>query len=220
MTTEKQLPATSLAINSMESLKQIAKVLSTSGVFGTTGKAEQDLALAATKILAGQEMGLPPFASMRHIHLVKGKTQIGYQLVAKMIRDSKRYDYKVKRLDENGCDLQFTEHGVIIGNYGFSKDDAAKAGLLNNENYKKFPRQMYFARAITGGANIYCPDVFGSGIEADDVQEATHVTVSEPVAVTTDQPPALPPPIEEEPTEVEPQPQPTAEPPAEGDAPW
>jgi hypothetical protein len=38
--------------------------------------------------------------------------------------------------------------------------DAAAAGLTNKDNWKKYPRNMLFARAISNGQKWYAPDVY------------------------------------------------------------
>lgn len=191
----KALPATvaaPLAINSFTDLQRMAKLLLTSGVFGPSG-GEQELALAATKILAGQELGIPPFAAMKNIHLVKGKAFLGYQIVGMLIKNSGKYDYRVKRLDAEGCVIEFYQGQRLLGENSFTKQDAAQAGLLNNDNYKKNPRNMFFARALTNGANFFCPDVFGgAGVEAEVEAEA----IDDVTPPQQSQALALPPPVE------------------------
>ena len=38
--------------------------------------------------------------------------------------------------------------------------DASAAGLTNKDNWKKYPRNMLFARAISNGQKWYAPDVY------------------------------------------------------------
>ena len=45
-----------------------------SNYFDAKGNGEQAIAQLATKILAGQEMGYGPFASVQGIHVIQGKT--------------------------------------------------------------------------------------------------------------------------------------------------
>ena len=39
-------------------------------------------------------------------------------------------------------------------------DDAKAAGLTSKDNWKKYPRNMLFARAISNGQKWYAPDVY------------------------------------------------------------
>ena len=68
------------------------------------------------------------------------------------------------RLDDAGCEIAFYERAggkaTELGRSSFTADDA-KAAQLGGENYKKFPRNMYFSRALTNGARWYTPEVFG-----------------------------------------------------------
>ena len=55
-----------------------------------------------------------------------------------------------------------------IGEYSFEEEDARTAGLLGKENWRKYPKNMYFARAISGAARTFCPDVFVGSVYTED----------------------------------------------------
>ncbi len=138
--------------NNFDVMQRVAKALAASGYF------ETDIAKAITKVMAGQELGLPPFASMSGIHVISGKPVLGANLIASLIKSHPRYNYRVKQMDEKAVVITFFENGEEIGTSSFTIEEARKAG---SKNLDKFPRNMLFARAISNGARWYCPDIFG-----------------------------------------------------------
>ena len=48
---------------------------------------------------------------------------------------------------------------LIGGTDEFTIKDAAKAGIVNKEVWKSYPRNMLFARAVSNGARLYCADI-------------------------------------------------------------
>ena len=62
--------------------------------------------------------------------------------------------------------------GKVIGTSAFSIDDAKKAGLAG-DNWRKYPRNMLFARAMSNGVKWYCPNVFGGPVYSPDELGAT-----------------------------------------------
>jgi hypothetical protein len=143
-------------------LQRLGSLLSASGYFSDA----RDMAQAAVKVMAGKELGLPPIASMMGINIIKGKIALGGNLLATCVRNH-GYDYRVKRLDASGCLLEFfskkdasgkREH---LGESSFDESDAKAAKLTGSDNYGKFPRNMYFNRAISNGVKWFCPEVTG-----------------------------------------------------------
>jgi hypothetical protein len=127
---------------------------------------------AMVKIMAGAEVGLPPFQSMSGIHIIVGKPVIGAGLIASKIKGSGKYDYKVIQNDEKACSLDFYQGKEKIGNSTFTMEDAKKA---QTKNLEKHPRNMLFARAISNGCKWYTPDVFGGPVyvpEEKDLMKA------------------------------------------------
>jgi hypothetical protein len=165
----------------------LAEVTAKSGFFADA----RDAAQAAVKILAGREMGFGPFQSMVGIHIVKGKPTLSANLIAAAIRRHSDYDYEVKHLDDLKCAIRYYRNKQPIGDSTFTMDDARRAGLANGDNWRKYPRNMLFARAMSNGARWYCPDVFGGPVytpdelgAAVDAEEGTVIQVSpEPVKV-------------------------------------
>jgi hypothetical protein len=144
----------------------LAKVLADSGLFADARGAAQ----AAVKILAGRELDLGPVASMTGVNVIKGRVTLSANLIAATIRRSGRYDYRVQHLDNQKCALEFLRDGAVIGTSTFSLEDARTAGLAGGDNWRKFPRNMLFARAMSNGAKWYCPDVFcGPVYTADEL---------------------------------------------------
>jgi hypothetical protein len=195
-----------ITIRSLDDLGRLSKVLAQSGFFSDTQSAAQ----VGVKVLAGIEMGFHPIAAMTGIHIVKGKVQIGANLLAAAIKRSEKYDYRVAkdldgnlRFNDKECVLVFyerrskTDEWIETGISSFNEADAKAAGT---QNIQKFPRNMYFARAMSNGVKWFCPDVF-LGISAytegeieeipeqgiptipDDVINVNSAQPDEPVAI-------------------------------------
>ncbi len=141
-------------------LLTLAELAFSSGYFPDVKSKAQ----AAMKMLAGQELSIGPIQSLREIYIVQGRTALGAGLIAARIKSSGKYDYRIIALTDSGCKLAFFEGGKQIGEREFDAEDAKKAELLGKGPWKTYPRNMYFARALTNGARFYCPDVFGGPI--------------------------------------------------------
>jgi hypothetical protein len=157
------------------------RILAASGLFGDVRGAAQ----AAVKVMAGREMGFGPIASMTGVHIIKGHVTISAHLMAAAVRRSRDYDYQVKRLTDAACEIDFSYKGTLAGTVTFSIEDARRAGLAQGDNWRKYPKNMLFARAMSNGARWYCPDVFaGPAYTPDelgaDVDGETLAMVSPP----------------------------------------
>ena len=156
------------ALTKQLDVMELGNVLSKSGYF----KDATDAAQAVVKVLAGQELGFGPVASMTGIHIIKGRVTLSANLIGAAVKRSGRYDYQVIRLDDAECTIDFYtgagDEVRKIGTSAFTIEDAKRAGLISGDNWKKYPRNMLFARALSNGAKWYCPDVFGGPVYTPD----------------------------------------------------
>lgn len=167
-------------------LYDVAKIFAASGLFNDVKSQAQ----AVVKIMAGRELGFGAFASMNGIHIISGKTAYSANLMAAAIKrhPSPRYDYRVIEHTETVCKIEFTQDGEAVGVSEFTIQDAAKAQVTNNQTWKKYPKNMLFARALSNGARWYCPDVFGAapympeeiGAQVDEDGDPVDAVVIEP----------------------------------------
>lgn len=143
--------------NQFDQLEKAATALQKSGYF----KDVQTQAQAIVKVMAGAELGLPPFASMSGIHIIQGKPVLGANVLATLVKNDPRYNYRVKVASDTECSLEWFEDGKPIGASGFTIKEAQAAGLTGKDNWKHYPSDMLFARAISRGARRFAPGVFG-----------------------------------------------------------
>lgn len=148
---------TNNAMISFNEAQQIATNFVKSGLFKDT----TDIAKATVKILAGAEFGIGPFAAMKGINIIQGSPAVGANLIASKIKTFGRYDYRVVRQNDLLCHLEIFDKGQSIGNSVFTMDDAQKAGLLSKDIWRKYPRNMLFARAVSNAHRWFCPEIFG-----------------------------------------------------------
>ena len=143
----------------------LGQVLKSSGFFVDVKEEAQ----AVAKILAGREIGIGPIASMTGIHIINGRMALGANVIAGRIKGSGRYDYRVREMTNERCEIEFFENyggkRETIGKSEFTLADARKA---QTKNIDKFPRNMLFARAISNGARWYTPDVFNGAVYTPD----------------------------------------------------
>lgn len=136
---EKQKPAadSQLVVKkqlSYAEIEQVGKAFVASGMFG--GDMDRT-SKAITKIMAGQELGLAPFASMRAVHVIEGNATLSANTMAGMVKSSGRYDYDIKKKELDGCTIDFYEirsgKRTKIGTETFDIDEARMASLLDPE---------------------------------------------------------------------------------------
>lgn len=147
-------------IRSIEDIRSIADVFYQSGLFSDVRSTAQ----AFVKIMAGNELGIGAFASMRNVYIIKGNTTLSAGLMASKVKAHPKYNYQIKHLDKKGCIISFFElfndKWEHVGDSSFDESDAQDAGLLNKDNWKCYAKNMYFSRALSNGVRLYCPDVF------------------------------------------------------------
>ena len=172
-----------------DGLQRAAMALKASGYFADVKSEAQ----AIVKVMAGSELGLPPFAAMSGIHIIQNKPVLGANVIATLVKNDPRYDYRIKQCDEKACVLTWIEDGEIVGEAGFTIQEAQAAGLTGKDNWKKWTSDMLFARAISrgarrfapgifGGAPVYTPDEMGADTDEDGYIDASSVVISEPTA--------------------------------------
>lgn len=145
----------------------LGEVFAKSGLFPDV----KTQASAVVKILAGKELGLTPFQSMASIYIVNGKLALTSQAMSSLIKKTKKYDYKVAKLDDTECSIDFYVEENKIGNSTFTFKDAAKAGLANKEVWKSYTKNMLFCRALSNGARWFMPDAICGYYMKEEIED-------------------------------------------------
>jgi len=183
-------------VNTLADARAVAETLALSNYFDAKGNNPVALAQIATKILAGREMGYGPFASVNGIHIIQGRPSVSANLMAAAVKASGRYDYRVRQMTADVCEIEFFERvdgrRESLGVSTFTKQDAAAA---KTQNMDKFARNMLFARAMSNGVKWFVPDVFngnavyvpeelGAEVDGDGnvIDTAARVIVEQPQA--------------------------------------
>jgi len=150
----------------------------------------QKVAQALVKIEAGRSLGLPPIVAMSEVHVIKGRPQVGAGALSMLVKASGKYDYDVVEITNERCVIRVvaTRSGVVLGESVFTMADAKQAGLDQEATYKKYPRNMLFARAMSNAVAWYCPDVTSGRVYTDgelDTAQVPHDT--EGYGITVDE---------------------------------
>lgn len=154
----------------LDDLNRWAKIFIASGIFKGEGDQQRQMAQAIIKIQYGQELGIPPYAAMDGIDVIDGRPAPNAGLTAALIKRTQRYDFSIITSTNNECVLEWVDGERIIGTSEFNYDDAEAAQLLTKANWRKYPSDMYFARALTRGARRFLPHIFlGSVYTAEEL---------------------------------------------------
>lgn len=163
---------------------QLARAFAESGYWKHVKVPAQAVVIMA----AGEELGLTPLASMQGITMIEGN--IGYRgnLIATLLRQHPRYEYKVLERTNEHCTLQFTidgeppEDDPDEGRVTYSVKDAERAELVKPRGgWVKNPRAMCFNRALTEGTRVHAPDLT-AGTPVYSTEEIEEV-ITEPLVV-------------------------------------
>ena len=144
---------------SLDDVRSMGEIFVKSGFF----KDARDASQAIVKILLGRELGLSPVIAMTSIHIVEGKPELSANLLASLVKQSARYDYRVRETSNTACTIDFIQDGEVVGESTFLIDDAKRARIYREGgSWTRYPKAMLFARAMSQGVRAHCPDV-GTG---------------------------------------------------------
>ena len=170
---------------------EIANAAHTSRRFGLSTPGE-----AAMKFLFCFENDLPLSAANTGLYIVNGHMAVQSNIIAAQLRRHPDYDYRIVKITDDGCTVEILRRAADgkfspEGQASFTQDDAKRAGLLDKDNYKNYPSDMYFARALGRAQRRFAPDVFSQPvytpeeIGSGDVIEGNWRPVPEAPAVKT-----------------------------------
>jgi len=139
----------------------LAQALAKSGWF----KDVKDVGDAIVKMAYGQELGIGPIASMTGIQIVQGKPELSANLMAALIKKSRRYTYRIREHTNEICVIEFFERvgqsWDSLGSVQFTIQEARAAGLANKDVWKNYAQDMLFARAMSRGFRRFCAELAG-----------------------------------------------------------
>lgn len=123
-------------------------------------------------ILAGQELGIPPMAALRGIHVVKGKPVLSADLMVGVVlgRGIARYFRCVEESPTSVTYETLREGAPEAQRCTWAIEDARRAGLVDG-NWQKYPRAMLKARCKAMLARDVYPDVLAGCYEEDEAHE-------------------------------------------------
>ena len=174
-----------LELRTMDEMGRFAQAAMASGYF----RDMKEAASGIIKVQWGAELGIGPVASLQGIHNIQGKLAMSGTLIASLIQRHPSCSYVVQEMSNDAVKLACYRDGKFIGPSEFTIEDAKAAQLLGNSTWKKYPRNMLFARAIANAARWYFADIFSGApvytpdeVEAgDDVLEVEALSISEVV---------------------------------------
>jgi hypothetical protein len=112
-------------------------------------------------LLAGQELGLDPFASLRSITIIKGTVTL-YAMAARGLLLREGHEIVFRDSTDHRCVVDSKRRGTDNWQrFEWNLDRARKAGLYPGDsrgNWARNPKAMLMARASSEGARYVAPD--------------------------------------------------------------
>jgi len=137
-------------------IKEIATALVKSGLMPPSVKSPE---AAAAVILKGWELGIPPMHALAHIVILQGKPGCSAELhLALLARGGVTFEWEKDGSGGEAC-IVFRRPNMKEVRGTFNRNDAKAAGLLGNQTWGKYEKNMLRARAITNGARMCAPDL-------------------------------------------------------------
>lgn len=172
MSNDKENRSLAIIPRTVDEVRALAKMFAQSALLppDLRGK-EPDVFVS---IMAGQELGLPPMAALRGVHVVKGKPVLSADTMVGIVLGSGLAEY-FSCIEETPESVTYetkrrgSPHSQVCT---WTIDDARNAGL-GGDNWKKYPRAMLKARCKAMLARDVYPDVLAGCYDPDEAREFT-----------------------------------------------
>ncbi len=145
-------------------------------------------------ILAGRDLGLSPVQSLRSIRPIQGKIECSADLQLGLFHRNGGKSRWLK-LDATGAELELSASWLSQPHVSkFGPEEAKRAELMSNANYRKYPQAMFRSRAITQGlkdigfligAGVYAPGELGGEVVVAEDGEVLPSTMAQQENITS-----------------------------------
>lgn len=190
-----------IQVDRFEFQQRRAKMFAKSKLFGIKETdPDEAIAQAMVRIELGESMGFSPAESLQGIYIINGQTAISSALrAARMAAAGYSWDIDWHRdLDGecHGCTLFLRFKGsqmvdregepvtvsflrrdaerMMTTMWGEARGEKKRVSILEKDNWKMSPANMYFARAVTNAQRFYAPHVLSANLpsieEVDDFE--------------------------------------------------
>jgi hypothetical protein len=152
----------------MQTLETLSKYAMQSKFFDKIGSQGGLLSI----MIYAKELGLPPMQCLfGGMHNINGKIELSAALMNSMIRRG-GHKLEILLLDNKACTLKGTrkDNGETYTET-FTMNDAETACLMSNPTWKKYPKNMLFARALKNLARVLFSDIIGPSYVEGEVSE-------------------------------------------------
>jgi 5'-3' exonuclease len=148
----------------------VANALYKSRLFGDFPNPEAILAI----VMTGRSLGMDTVASLRGFHLIKGKPSMSAQLIVGIVKRSPMCEYfrLVETTDKHAIWETKRRDEPSPTSMTYTIEDAARAGLVGNDQWKKRPRTMLQWRAGTELARAVYPDLVAGLYSVEEMEDA------------------------------------------------
>lgn len=162
------------ALITMDQIERMAEKVAKSGLFGVKTP-DQAFAL----MMLAQAEGLHPMVAARDYHIIEGKPSL-------------KADTKLGRFVQDGGSVVWVEYTdrVVSGKFSHPKtgtitvtwtiEMAQKAGLMNKQVWKSYPRAMLRARVIGEGVTTMAPWVAAGIITKEEAEDLDTIPLIDP----------------------------------------
>jgi hypothetical protein len=124
------------------------------------------------QILAGQELGLSPMASIRGVHIVQGKPVLSADTMVALIHGSGLCEY-FSCVEDTDARVTYETKRRGAPNpqrTSWSVEDTKRAGLNTKDNWRLYPRSMMKARCKAILARDVYPDVLAGCYDENEIE--------------------------------------------------
>jgi hypothetical protein len=121
-------------------------------------------------MMAGQEMGFPPMASLRSLHIIKGVPKLSADaMVAAVLASGKAEYFEPSAVSTTSVTYVTKRVGSSREqSCTWTQEDAKRAGLTS-DNHRLYPRQMLASRAKSELARMIYPDILAGVYSEEEI---------------------------------------------------
>ena len=133
-------------------------------------------------MMTGAELGFGPMQSIRAIAIIKGRPTLYADAMSALVQGRREVCLFFRCVETTDKAATFETHRAghpEPTRLSYTMQDAATAGLSGQENYRKHPKQMLRARAISALSRLVYPDLvmgFYTPEEAEEMPAEIDVT--------------------------------------------